>query len=49
MNIYVVHQPGEWKVDEIRTRQAALDQVLGQGQGDNWLLIQQQKRQFQGQ
>ena len=49
LNIYVVHQPGEWKVDEIRTRQAALDQVLGQGQGDNWLLIQQQKRQFQGQ
>jgi len=49
LNIYVVHQPGEWKVDEIRTRKAALNQVLGQGQGDNWLLIQQQKKQFDGQ
>jgi hypothetical protein len=49
LNIYLVHQPGEWKVDEIRTRKAAINQVLGTGQGDNWLLIQQQRKQFEGQ
>jgi hypothetical protein len=49
LTIYLVHQPGEWKIDEIRTRKAALDEVVTAGAGDTWLMLQHQKRQFQGQ
>jgi len=49
LTIYVVRQPQEWKVDEIRTRTAALDKVMGPGLGSTWLMTEKSKRQFSGQ
>lgn len=39
LNIYMVHQPEEWKVEEIKTRMEALDRVIAPGAGDNWMLM----------
>ncbi|HUT73528.1 MAG TPA: hypothetical protein VM221_01685 [Armatimonadota bacterium] len=44
LTIYLVHEAGGWKVDEIKTRTQALDAVAGPGAGDLWLALQKQKR-----
>lgn len=49
LTIYLIHQSDGWRVDEIKTRTRALDAVVTPGQGDTWLMLQKQKRQFQDQ
>lgn len=39
LSIYMVHQPEEWKVDEIKTRMEALDKVIAPGAGANWMMM----------
>jgi carbonic anhydrase len=48
LNIYCVHQPEEWKVDEIKTRMEALDKVIAPGAGDSWMMMMRNQVQ-QGQ
>ncbi|UCH33744.1 MAG: hypothetical protein JSV65_14400 [Armatimonadota bacterium] len=48
LSVYVVHQPQEWKVDELKTRMAWLDTVVAPGAGDNWLMVEQNRRLTQG-
>jgi hypothetical protein len=49
LTIYLVHEVDQWKVNEVKTRTAALDAVIAPGSGSTWLMVQKQKRQFPGQ
>jgi len=44
LTIYLVHEEDTWKVDEIKTRMAAMDTVIAPGSGNTWLMVQKQKR-----
>ena len=46
LTVYVVHQTGGWKVDELQTRTRALDTIVGPGAGDNWLAERKRNNQL---
>jgi hypothetical protein len=49
LTIYLLHQANEWKVDEIKTRMEWVDAVIAPGAGENWLMVEQNRRLTQGQ